>query len=124
MNLSLRMKILETHEQLAADDCDLLFIEDSRFELRLASHSCLSAHQVQTAAACQVFHHNPEAVSLDEAAIVAGNLVRRARSQVRYFRLDLGDVILGCFKVLPVSLKNFWYCSPIILIATTCPDTL
>lgn len=84
---ALAVQVVERQQELAADNGNVGLGEDTGLE------------QVETGAAGEVLHDDPQLVALDERAIVARDILRIALGKVGNLLLDLGDVVVRVFKI-------------------------
>ena len=84
---TLRMKVVESEEEFAADNRNMGLREDASLE------------KVEARTTSEVFHYDPKLVVHDERAVVSCDVLGVALCKVRNLLLYLGDVVIRVLQV-------------------------
>ena len=87
MDGALTVEVVETEEQFATDDGDVGFRKDASFK------------EIETRAALEELHDDPQLVVDHERSIVSRHVFRVALSEVGDFLLDFGYIVIGIFQI-------------------------
>lgn len=117
MDGAFAMEVVETEEKLATDNSDVGFRKDTSFE------------EIETRAALEELHDNPQLVVDHERSIVPRHVFRVALGEIGNFLLDFGYIVIGVLEIYnrKVRVRPHWgkvitttASSPICLTATIC----